>query len=381
MNFDKKGVKTILFLILCAVVLFWGFQNINDVTDGINSFISIISPFILGGAIAFIINVPMKKIEELIFKKSKMSQKGKRVIAYLITLILLILILALVMFVIIPEIAATIEKLVVQIPPAFNAAREYIEDLFDSNAQISEVIEKLNINFESLTKELITLLQNSASSLLNISFVVVGGLIGGTFSFIIGFVFSVYLLFQKEKMAGQCKRVIYALLSETKADRTVYIFKMANVTFSKFISGQCLEALILGVLFYIIMKIFAFPYALLISVLVGITALVPIIGPFIGCAVGAFLILIVNPLRALVFILVFLIVQQLEGNLIYPRVVGNSIGLPPVWVLVAVTVGGGLFGVGGMLIFIPLCSVIYALFKEMVANKLSEKKIAEEKLQ
>lgn len=381
MNFDKKGVKTILFLILCAVVLFWGFQNINDVTDGINSFISIISPFILGGAIAFIINVPMKKIEELVFKKSKMSQNGKRVIAYLITLIMLILVLALAMFVIIPEIVATMEKLVVQIPPAFNAAREYITDLFDSNAQISEVIEKLNINFESLTKELIALLQNSASSLLNISFVVVGGLIGGTFSFIIGFVFSVYLLFQKEKMAGQCKRVIYALLTEPKADRTIYIFKMANVTFSKFISGQCLEALILGVLFYIIMKIFAFPYALLISVLVGITALVPIIGPFVGCAVGALLILIVNPVRALVFILVFLIVQQLEGNLIYPRVVGSSIGLPPVWVLVSVTVGGGFFGVSGMLIFIPLCSVLYALFKEMVANKLSEKKIAEEKLQ
>ncbi len=380
MNLDRKSIKAILFLVFCTVVLFWGFQNLDDISKAFNSFVDIIKPFILGGAIAFVVNVPMKRIEGNLFSKSEKLKKAKRPVAYLITLVGIVILLALAMFVIIPQIAATIEKLALQIPPAYNATREYISQLFDSNAHISEIIEKLNLNFETLTEDLITLLQSSASNLLNISFSVVGTVIGGAFSFVIGFVFSIYLIFQKEKLACQGKKVIYAVFPLPIADRTVYILKMVNETFSKFISGQCLEALILGLMFFAIMTIFRFPYALLVSVLIAITALIPVIGAFIGCIIGAFLILIVNPLRALIFVIIFLVIQQLEGNIIYPKVVGSSIGLPPIWVLVAVTVGGGLFGAGGILIFIPLCSVFYALFKEMVGNKLKEKKIPVEKL-
>ena len=182
-------------------------------------------------------------------------------------------------------------------------------------------------------------------------------------NFFIGFVFAIYILLSKEKLGGQGKQILYALLSEKKADKVLEVCSISYRVFSRFLSGQCLEACILGALFVITMTIFRLPYAMLIGVLIGFCALIPIVGAFIGCGVGLFLILMVSPMKALVFLILFLVLQQLEGNLIYPKVVGNSVGLPSIWVLAAVTIGGNLMGVAGMLIFIPLCSVVYILFR------------------
>ena len=178
---------------------------------------------------------------------------------------------------------------------------------------------------------------------------------------------------QKERLGRQVRKVLQAFMPAKRVARVIYICSLSYRTFSNFITGQCIEAVILGTMFFIVMSIFQFPYALLVGVLIAFTALIPIFGAFIGCIVGALLILMVNPMQALMFVIMFLILQQIEGNLIYPHVVGNSVGLPSIWVLVAVTLGGNLMGVAGMLIFIPLMSVAYALFREWVYRRLAKK--------
>ena len=201
------------------------------------------------------------------------------------------------------------------------------------------------------------------------------GIIGGVTNFVIAFIFSIYLILQKEKLGSHVKQTLYAILSEKHADLLVYVGRLSNKIFSSFLSGQCIEAVILGTMFFVTLSIFRLPYAVLIGVVIAITALIPIFGAFIGCAVGAYLIVMVDPMQALWFLIIFIILQQLEGNLIYPYVVGGSIGLPSLWVLFAVTVGASLFGVAGILLFIPLCSVLYSLFRDFIKNRLKKKSV------
>ena len=198
-------------------------------------------------------------------------------------------------------------------------------------------------------------------------------IISGVTTFFIGFVFAIYILLQKETLSRQFKKLMRAYLPEAVTDRTLEILHLIYETFSSFFAGQCLEAVILGTMFFIVLSIFQLPYALLIGVLIAFTALIPLFGAFIGCAIGAFLMLMVEPLNALVFLIIFFVLQQLEGNLIYPHVVGNSVGLPSIWVLVAVTIGGSTMGIVGMLVFIPVCSVLYTLLREAVNKRLNKK--------
>ena len=205
-------------------------------------------------------------------------------------------------------------------------------------------------------------------------------IVSGIVDFFIGFIFAIYVLAQREKLSRQVKMILYAALPEAAADYLCRVGALACRVFSNFFSGQCLEACILGFLFVIAMTIFRMPYAVLVGVLVAFTALIPMFGAFIGCALGAFLILMQNPIQALWFIVMFIVIQQLEGNLIYPKVVGNSVGLPSIWVLAAVTLGGSTMGVLGMLIMIPLCSVAYSLLRESVYGRLKKRGIDREKL-
>jgi predicted PurR-regulated permease PerM len=233
-----------------------------------------------------------------------------------------------------------------------------------------------NVNWQGFFRNVYELILKSGSNMLQSTFSVASSIFGGMIDFFLGFVFSVYILAQKEKLGSQLRKLLYAFLPEKAADKTLSIGSLAETTFSRFLSGQCLEAVILGLLFFIAMSIFRFPYALMISVLIGFTALIPIFGALIGCVIGAFLILIMNPVTALWFILMFIIIQQIEGNFIYPHVVGGSVGLPSMWVLVAVTIGGSSFGVAGMLIFIPMTSVIYTLLREATNHRLRQRSIS-----
>ena len=209
--------------------------------------------------------------------------------------------------------------------------------------------------------------------------VLMAGVVSGVSTFVIGLIFSFYVLLQKERLSRQGRQVLYALFPEPWADKALEVLRLSNRTFSSFLSGQCVEAVILGTLFVVAMTLCRMPYALLVGVLIALTALIPVVGAFIGCVVGALLIAVTNPWQAVGFVVLFLVLQQIEGNLIYPHVVGSSVGLPSIWVLAAVTLGGKLMGIAGMLFFIPLCSVLYALFRGFVKDRLKERNIPAKK--
>ena len=379
MDFDKKTIKKIVLILFSAIAFHCALQNISSVLSLAHRLLGIFLPFLIGGAIAFILNIPMSRIEGLLFPKNGLLDRFRRPLAYLITLILATGIIVLVFFVVVPEMGRTFAMLAEQIPSAMESLEQTLDSLSISWPEVKMYLDRMDINWSSLTQKAVGLLQGITSTAVNSSFSAIGKIISGVTSFFISFVFSIYLLMQKEKLSRQGKQVIYGLFPHHAADRIMEVLSLSHVTFSRFFSGPCIEAIILGTMFFCAMSLFRMPYALLVGVLIAVTALIPVVGAFIGCFVGAFLILIVNPWQAAQFVVLFLVLQQIEGNLIYPHVVGSSVGLPSVWVLAAVTVGGSLLGVIGMLLFIPLCSVCYALFRTFIKDRLKERAIPREK--
>lgn len=380
MELSKKNMKKILFIILSAILFYSMLKNLGMVFLGIGYVWDLLHPFIIGFAIAFILNVPMKRIEQYIhFKKSQRAQKLKRPLAFLLTLLLVLGIIILALFIIIPQLGNTIQILAERIQENYVKVEAFWKEAAKSWPLIEQYLGMVDLEWSSITKNLVEWLQSSASSLFNTGAGAVGSIINSVVSFFMGLVFAVYLLLQKEKLMVQVKKVLYALLPEQKADRIRYIAVLTGETFSHFLSGQCLEACILGLMFFVSMTILRMPYAMLMGIVIAITALIPIFGAFIGGATGFFLIVMENPLQAVAFLVMFLVLQQLEGNLIYPHVVGNSVGLPSIWVFAAVTLGGSLMGITGMILFIPICSVIYTLFREYIVKRLDRRNISEEK--
>lgn len=375
----ELNYKSLLKIVVIGILVYCGIQNYPIILGILAKLLSLLFPFILGGAIAFIINVPMSGLEKRLFPKKENVEKIRRVLAYILTLLLITATIGLALFVIIPQISDTIMLIVKQVPSAFKAFQQWIYVVTDQLPTVQAYIEKLNINWGSLSSYAVQFLKSAGTTVFSSGISVVSGIVGGITNFVVAFIFSIYILLQKEKLSTQGKKVLFAVFKENKADRILYIGRLANKIFSNFLSGQCIEAVILGTMFFITLSLFHIPYALLIGVIISLTALIPIFGAFIGCAIGAFLLVMVDPMQALWFVVIFLVLQQIENNLIYPYVVGGSIGLPSIWVLVAVMIGGNLFGVAGILIFIPLCSVFYALFREYVYKRLNEKKISSDK--
>lgn len=385
MELNKSNIKKILGIITFTILLFVGIQNIDKVGRFLTYLFGLIFPFILGAGIAFVLNVPMRSIEEKWFGKLKSKRKYlikcKRPLSLLLTIIIITGIIFMVMFLVVPEIGRTIDVISKRLPEFQRKIGEKYYDLIITYPAIIDYVNKIEINWGKLGESIINFLKNSGGNMLQSTFGIATSILGGFINFLLGFLFAIYILLQKEKLGRQSKKLLYAYLPEMVADKVIAISSLSHVTFSKFLSGQCLEAVILGGMFFIAMSIFRFPYALMISVLIAFTALIPLFGAFIGCFIGTFLILIVNPLQALWFVIMFLIIQQLEGNLIYPHVVGGSIGLPSIWVLVAVSIGGSTMGVAGMLIFIPMSSVLYTLLRESVNKRLKEKNVKANKLE
>lgn len=379
MELSKQTKKQLLQLIAFAIALYCGLEHLDVVLNIFRGIWGIMLPFVLGGAIAFIINVPMQAIEKRLFNKNARLAKFGRIAAYLLTLVCVIGVFTLALVVVIPELGNTITLLMDQIPAAIEQLQKWSVELEKEWPVLEPFIEELDIDWKSLSATAVGLVQGLAAGLLNSGVGLFSGIVNGVVTFFIGFVFSIYVLFQKEKLSGQAKQILYAFLPERAAEKLLAVGRLSNKVFSSFLSGQCLEAVILGTLFVIAMTIFGMPYAMLTGIVIALTALVPLVGAFIGCAVGMLLIVMVNPVQALWFLILFLVLQQLEGNLIYPQVVGNSVGLPSIWVLAAVTVGGNLFGIMGILLFIPLCSVLYALFGGLVKRRLKERGISEKK--
>lgn len=374
MDLNRKNVKRIRGLILFTAIVCVAVVKIDIVWKGILFVVGIIKPFLYGGAIAFVLNIPMKAIERGLFGKIKHSKidKIKRPMSIFLALILVILVIILVGVTVVPQLAKTMIELGNKIPVFLIDAQRYLESLFASNAQLLAILEQFeprDMNWNSILGSVIEFMKNGLGSVVTSTVAVAGTIIGGVVNTFISLVFSFYVLSQKEKLRDQMDRIMQAYFSEKVYKRVVYVFSLAGRNFSKFITGQCTEAVILGSMFVICMAVFGFPYAVLVGVLIAFTALIPIVGAFLGCFVGAFLIMVDDPIKAIWFLILFLILQQVEGNLIYPHVVGSSVGLPSLWVLAAVTIGGSLMGVVGMLIFIPILSTVYALIREDVNTK------------
>jgi predicted PurR-regulated permease PerM len=266
-----------------------------------------------------------------------------------------------------------------------NGVVEAVNEFLNDNPRLMEWVNE-NTGFQEfdwsgLIEKVVSIAGDSVSMIISYLFSLIAKLSSGIFNAVVSLVFGIYCLFRKEILARQARRLAYSFLPERFCDRAIRVLRLANSTFSSFISGQCLEACILGSLFAIAMLIFRMPYIPLVSVLVAVTALVPIVGAFVGCILGAFFILINDPMQAVWFVIMFLILQQFENNVIYPKVVGKSVGLPGMWVLLAVAVGGELMGVAGMLVMIPMASVLYTLLREITANRLEKRAIERSKLQ
>lgn len=379
MEISKQTRKHLIQVLAFAILLYSGIEHFNIVILAVRFILRILMPFIIGGAIAFIFHVPMKKIEKHLFPKNRKLAGFQRPAAYLLTLACVVGILVLASVVVVPELGNTITMLMSQVPAAFNSVGEWLEELPKQWPALQPAIEDLNIDWASISSSVVGFLQELASGLLSSGMGFFSGIVNGLMTFVIAFTFSIYVLFQKERLGTQARQILYALLPDQATEKILSVASLSNQIFSSFLSGQCVEAVILGTLFVITMSIFGMPYAMLTGIVIALTALIPIFGAFIGCVIGILLIVMVNPVQAVWFLVLFLVLQQLEGNLIYPYVVGGSVGLPSIWVLAAVTVGGNLFGIVGILLFIPLCSVMYALFREFVKKRLRERKVPERK--
>lgn len=382
MEFNKKKLRYIFLGAGACILLYWMLHETERVSAICNSIYTVLAPFLAGAVLAFVLNVPMRAVEKLLHG---IDHPGlRRGTAILVTMLAVMLVLAGVVCLLVPQITQTAETLIAELPDFFRRLKALAVDFLADHPELKELLVSYtdfeSINWSEWIQKVIEWLSGSLTSLLDGAFGAIISLSTGIFNAIVSVVFALYCLSRKEILARQALRITYSILPEKAADETVRVLRMTNATFSKFISGQCLEAVILGCLFAVSMTIFRMPFVPLVSVVIAVTALVPIVGAFVGCVLGAFFILVQDPMLAVWFVVLFLVLQQIENNMIYPRVVGTSIGLPGMWVLVAVAVGGDLMGVGGMLIMIPLASVLYALLKEFTNKRLAQLGIPEEKL-
>ena len=383
MHIDKKLMHRLFALIAGAIVFAWLVLDTARASALFGRIWELFSPFVAGATIAFIFNVPMRAIEKQL--EGIRKQSLKRTLSIILTILCLVLLFMFVFELLIPQIRLTLESLSAKIPAFIDRTAQKLMVLIEENPDlgiwIQDAFHLESLNWSNIIKDVLSWLANQVSTVMGGAVNVIGNVTTGIVNAVIGIVFAIYALGRKEILVSQGRRILYSILSERRADEVIRISRLTNVTFSNFISGQCLEAVILGCLFAVVMSVLKLPYVPLVSVIIGVTALIPVVGAFVGCIVGAFFILVNDPVQAVTFIAMFLVLQQLENNLIYPRVVGTSIGLPGMWVLVAVTIGGEIMGVAGMLVMIPLVSVLYTLGREFTDHRLAQRNIPPEKLE
>lgn len=368
---NKCKFKQYMLLIAFGVILFWLLSNYSLVFSTAGSILSVLSPVIIGFCIAFILNVPMSSLERRLFRPSKKSgklskikNKIKRPVSIFIVILLFLFIIFMIFYLVIPALINTLTQLTEDIPDYVNQISKKIND----QPLITNWLESIKLNKDAVIEKLTAIIKDSVLTLKTVdsTISVVSSIFSSIINSVLGLFFAIYMLAQKEKLLSQCKKLTYAFIKKDFADKITYVCKKSADTFSKFLTGQCMEAIILGTLCTIGMLIMRMPYALMIGVLVAVTAFIPIVGAFIGVVVGAFLISVTSLPQALWFVVFMLVLQQIEGNFIYPHVVGSSVGLPSIWVLFAVTVGGNIGGIIGMFVSVPVCAVLYCVLSDIV---------------
>lgn len=382
MQIDRKTIKSLVLGLMSCILLYWFLNDMDRVKSLMLGLFEIIQPFLVGACIAFILNVPMRTIERQIDRIPRFP--AKRAVSIVLTLGCIWLVVSLVVRLLVPQVRETTQIIAEQIPAFISRLETDLLKFLEANPQIEqwlwEYTDMDNLDWTAIADQTIAFVSGGLGKLLGNTVVLVRGFISSIWNIMVSVIFSLYCLSDKEQLARQGRRLSYSFLPEQWADELIRVGRLANSTFSNFFSGQCIEVLILGSMFAITMTILQMPYVPLVSVLVAVTAFIPIVGAWIGCALGAFFILVNDPMQATAFVIMFLALQQIENNLIYPRVVGTSVGLPSMWTLVAVTVGADLMGVAGMVLMIPVCSVIYTLLKEYTQKRVRDKGIDPEKL-
>ncbi|MBK5253129.1 MAG: AI-2E family transporter [Peptostreptococcaceae bacterium] len=378
MDLTKNNMKRLAMLIAFSVALVLIAMRIDVVAVGFTKVIGILEPFFIGGVIAFIINVPMSAIERKLFPLNKTEGKPRlkgigRFVSIILSTIFILLLLAILALWVVPELGKSLIVFANSLQYVIPDFISWLNGITSSNETLNEFVGDLSINFSEITTNFITYLKDSAGEILSSGVTIVTTIASAVFSTVIGLVFACYILAQKGNLKRQAKKVLNAIFNKNHYKKVEKVSIMTYDAFHKFLSGQCIEGLITGTLFFIVLSIFSFPYAAVIAVVIGFSTLIPIFGAIIGTIIGAVFILTVSPIRVISYLIISLILQQIEGNVIYPHVVGTSLGLPSIWVLVAVTTGGSLFGVTGMILFIPIVSVMYQLFKEWVNIRIDKK--------
>ena len=372
----KLEIRKYLLIATYTVVLYLLLTNLGTVVDFLSNLIRLLNPVIIGIAIAYILNILLRLYENKVFaplnrRKLPLWDKMRRVVSMLLTYLTMLVFIVLLAWFILPQLVASITKLTANIPSNLEYATQLVNNLLERFGLEGDIWNRIAINWNEIMQTIGQVVGESLPYLLDITKKFTGSFI----NVVMGLMLSVYLLFSKEKIARIFKKLTYAFLPRAKADKTLEISTLTNKAFSGFIAGQLTEALILGVLCFVGMNLFSMPYALLVSVIIGVTSIVPIFGAYIGTIPSAFIILMEDPIMAIWFVVFIIVLQQLEGNLIYPKVVGNSIGLSGVWVLFALMVGGSLFGLAGMLLGIPAFAVVYALLRSYTNYRLKQRKI------
>lgn len=369
-----------MLLIAFAIILYLGLSNSNILMSLVRKVVSIFIPFIIGFAIAFIINVLLRPLEKLwckiwIKSKRKWHTKVKRPLCLTLSVLVFAGVIFALLFMVLPELVSTVEGFVEQLPGYISNLNNWLGDLQIKLSHYGVSMPEISFSADKIINTLTPILTEYKDTLLNKTFTIAGSIFSGVVDMVLAFAFSIYVLAQKEKIGEKFKQIMYAFFKDDKVDKVLDFASLTDQTFTNFIRGQLTEAVIIGVLCFIGMKIFGMPYAPVISVLVGATALIPMVGAFVGTAIGAFLILLVDPIKAVWFVIFIIVLQQVEGNLIYPKVVGKSVGLPGILVLAAVTIGGNMFGLVGMLLSVPVCAVLYCLLKQVVEIRLAKKEM------
>ena len=375
MELNTPKTRKTMFLIFFAILTWWLFDNFRLVGLVGGFLFDVFLPFIVALAIAFVVNKPMSYIEKKLFEEygflENIKLKYRRMISLFLTLAIVGILVTLFSMIVVPNLVEAVKTLSEQVPAYLDNFQTYIETNSIGNLRMNEWVK--NLNLENLTKNATNFIKGGFTNVVGTTVGIFSSAFGFLTSFFLGIVFSFYFLIQKEELTYSIKKLVFAVFPLHVANKLIYLSRLTKESFSSFITGQSIEAVLIGAIFFVSMLVFNFPYALMVSIIIGISALIPIVGAFIGLVIGAFLIFVQDPQKALYFILLFIVIQQLEGDLIYPKVVGKASGLSSVWILAAVTIGGSLFGIIGIILFVPMFSVIQTLLTDYIESRLEYK--------
>ena len=365
-NFKRFIIYGFTVAFLCLFVIHFG-----EITSWGRELMAVAFPLILGCVFAYVLNILMVRLEKIYFPKSEhpIILKSRRPVCLLLSLTLLVFIVLFVLGLVVPEVVNCCVIISKDVPEAFHSALQFLIEKSEELPAVQKQLTKLDLDWGKLIQKVSNGLMTGTKGILASATTFVGSFIGTVMNVVVGFIFSIYVLACKEDVAVKMNRVCKAFMKHTIYDKILYVLRVVDECFSNFIVGQVTEAVILGSLCALGMNILQLPYAGSIGALVGLTALIPVFGAYIGAVLGFFMILTVDLKQAVIFLVFLLILQQVEGNLIYPKVVGSSIGLPGIWVLAAIMIGSGLAGVVGMLLGVPVAAAVYKLIRSATREK------------